>query len=78
VTRGASIIVGGKTLHFIEHPLYTVAHPGEFAGLDVRCSRCAFARRSDTFERVLLWCCGGIHWSVSRHEPNPRHRLELQ
>lgn len=70
--------VGATVLAFVEHPLYAVAHPGEPAIADERCTKCAVAKRTDTGERVLLWQCEGKNWGVSRHDPEyARHREEL-
>ena len=63
-------------LTFVGHPPYNVAHPDESE--PELCTKCALARRSDTGETLLLWCCGGINWSVSRHDPqHARHREEI-
>ncbi len=73
-----AIELGRVELRVVEHPPYSVAHPGEPCDAGEVCERCVIAERQDTGERVLLWLCGGINWSVSRHDPNAeRHRAEL-
>ena len=67
-------------LTFIEHPLYLTAHPneGEEATPDERCCECAIVQRPDTKAQVLVWRCGGKHWSLSRHDPEFEKHQDLR
>lgn len=60
-------------LKFIEHPLFSKAHPDEAEGsyVDGRCTSCAFAEDKQG-RRFLLWQSYGKevgHWALSRHDP---------
>lgn len=74
---GDTVAVGVLSFRVLGHPEYSEAHPGEPCDDGDVCERCAIAERLDTRERVLLWLCGGINWSISRHDPRyARHRME--
>lgn len=73
---------GGVTLEIIDPaPDYGIAHPYENVNATRSCEpceKCALAVRPDTGEMVLLWLCGGINWSISRHTPDhTRHRRDV-
>ena len=62
-------------LKFIEHPLYRDAHPDE-PEIDGKCTKCAIAA-DNKGRRFLLWQSNGVHWSLSRHDPNYGSDLRL-
>jgi hypothetical protein len=65
------IEVHGIQLPIVDrNPPYKVAHPHEDG--DGKCDKCAIVRHPITGEIFLVWCCGGINWSVSRENPKPR------
>jgi hypothetical protein len=55
-------------------PEYALAHPEE-AHIGGHCDKCVLALNPLTGDIILLWCCGGINWSISRE--NERAREEL-
>lgn len=65
-------------LAFLEHPLYTLAHPGEPCDPGEQCTKCCVAIRQDTNEKVLLWLAGEKEWTVSRHDPNFEKHQDLR
>lgn len=75
---GTELLIGDSPLTFLEHPLYSQAHPGEPCEPTERCEMCAVGKRRDTGEEVLLWQAEGKHWTVSRNDPQwLKHRSEL-
>lgn len=75
---GDRIRVGDLELEYQRRPRYGDAHPDDsLMVVDGECDSCAIATRVDTGEPVLLWLCGSVNWSISRHDPHvDRHRTD--
>jgi hypothetical protein len=74
----STLLLGDVPLTFVEHPLYSEAHPNEPCDPEQRCEKCARVIRPDTGETLLLWQAGEKDWTVSRNDPHwQRHRDEL-
>lgn len=78
---GEIIEIYGLPVEIVDHPAYHLAHPGEpDSGVpdDAICENCAIAVRPDTGELLLLWCCEGKNWGISREMPEyERLRTEI-